>query len=61
MKAFLEADLENKLTLSEIAEFERKAQALGLTGSQVIADLIREKFFGGPPVQPPSATADRTR
>lgn len=45
MELTLHIDLEPRLSLPEIQEFERKAKSLGKTASDVVAELIRTKFL----------------
>ena len=45
MELTLHIDLENRLSLLELQEFELRTSAIGKSASEVVAELIRENFL----------------
>lgn len=50
MELLLRIDLDENLTGREVKALDEQAQLQEKTASLLIADIIREKFFDGPPV-----------
>ncbi len=45
MELTLHIELEPRLSIPEIQEFERKAKEIGKSASEIVAELIRHNFL----------------